>query len=221
MVHLRTKDRRSFSKSMMPNPILYFQFSIFNLSRASRGISRYNHIMSKYYTSRGDEGQTDQLGKSRLSKSHQRIRALGAIDEASAALGMARAQINLPEFHQLIKAIQTDLYRIMTQVSLEKADPQKFPDLEPERLEWLEEKISNYEKPLENPKGFILPGENLSSAALGLARTVVRRAERETVALHQEGLLFSRTALPYLNRLSSLCFVLELMTAVNPPREED
>lgn len=177
--------------------------------------------MKKYFTARGDDGQTDQLGKTRLSKSHQRIRALGAIDEASAALGLARAQINLPEFQELIKAIQIDLYKIMTQVSLEKADPAKFPDLDPERLAWLEGKISHYGDPLEKPKDFILPGENPGSAALGMARTIIRRAERETVALQESGILFSDQALPYLNRLSSLCFVLELMTAENPPPEGD
>ena len=174
--------------------------------------------MNKYYTSQGDEGQTDQLGKSRLSKAHQRIQALGAIDEASAALGLARAQIDLPEFHELIKTIQFDLYRIMTQVSLEEPDPDQFPDLDPERLDWLENQISHYGDPLEKPKSFILPGENLPSAALGMARTIIRRAERETVALQEEGLLFSQIALPYLNRLSSLCFVLELIAAENPPR---
>lgn len=177
--------------------------------------------MSKHYTSRGDEGQTDQLGKSRLSKTHQRIRAVGAIDEASAALGFARAQINQPEFHEMIKAIQSDLVRIMTQVSLEGPDPENFPDMDPDRLAWLEEKISHYGDPLEETKSFILPGENLPSAALGMARTIVRRAERETVALQEEGSLFSKNALPYLNRLSSLCFVLELMTAANPPCAED
>lgn len=172
--------------------------------------------MKSYYTAKGDQGQTDQLGKNRLSKSHQRIRALGAIDEASAALGLARAQIDLPEFHELIKAIQVDLYRIMTQVSLEEPDGEKFPDLEGERLDWLEGKISHYGDPLEKPGGFILPGENQASAVLGMARTIIRRAERETVALQEEGMLFSQTALPYLNRLSSLCYVLELMSAENP-----
>ena len=174
--------------------------------------------MKKYYSARGDEGQTDQLGSSRLSKSHQRIRAVGAIDEASAALGQARAQINLPEYHELIKSIQLDLYSIMTQVSLEKPQPDQFPDLDPERLIWLEEKISHYGDPLEKPKGFILPGENLISASLGVARAIIRRAERETVALHKAGLLYSDNALPYLNRLSSLLYVLELMTAQNPPQ---
>ena len=144
---------------------------------------------------------------------------MGAIDEASAALGAARAQINLPEFHELIKAIQMDLSRIMTQVSLETPDPDKFPDLKPERLAWLEGKISHYGDPLEKHDNFILPGENLASAALGMARSIIRRAERETVALHEKGLLTSENALPYLNRLSSLCFVLELATAENPPLE--
>ena len=171
--------------------------------------------MSKYYTSRGDEGHTDQIGKTRLSKSHPKIRALGAIDEASAALGLARAQMDLPEFHQLIKAIQTDLYKIMTQVALEEPDPQKFPDLEDERLAWLEEMISYHGDSLPKPKGFILPGETLASATFGLARTIIRRAERETAALADEGGLFSENTLPYLNRLSSLCYVLELMSAVN------
>jgi cob(I)alamin adenosyltransferase len=177
--------------------------------------------MTNYYTSKGDEGQTDQLGMTRLSKSHQRIKALGAIDEASAALGLARAQIDLPEFHELIKAIQHDLYKIMTQVSLESPNPEKFPDLGPDRLSWLEEKISIYGDPLEKPKGFILPGENLASASLGIARSIIRRAERETVALLEDKKLYSENALPYLNRLSSLVFVLELMTAKNPPYEQE
>ena len=174
--------------------------------------------MKKYYTAKGDEGLTDQLGKTRLSKSHLRIRAVGALDEASAALGMARATINLPQFHELIKTIQHDLYRIMTQVSLETPDPDKFPDLEPDRLTWLEKQISHFGDPLERPKVFILPGENLPSAAMGMARTIIRRAEREAVASQESGLLFSATALPYLNRLSSLCYVLELLFALEPPQ---
>lgn len=173
--------------------------------------------MKNYYTAKGDEGQTDQLGKTRLSKSHLRIRAIGALDEASAALGLARATIDRPQFHDLVKAIQLDLYTIMTQVSLETPNPEKFPDLAQDRLTWLEEQISHYGDPLEKPKGFILPGESLPSAALGMARTVIRRAERETVALQESGLFSSATTLPYLNRLSSLLFVLELMSAEDSP----
>ena len=173
--------------------------------------------MNKFYTSRGDQGKTDQIGKDRLSKSHIRIQTVGALDEASAALGFARAQISDPAINQLIKTVQLDLYRIMSIVALEKPDPKKFPDLEPARLAWLENQIDHYGSQTEVTKEFILPGENLPSGAVGLARTIVRRAERNVVSLAEAGMLFSETALPYLNRLSSFCYVLELFCAQNPP----
>ncbi len=173
--------------------------------------------MSIFYTSRGDQGKTDQIGKDRIPKSHIRIQTVGALDEASAALGFARAQIPDPAINQLIKTVQLDLYRIMSIVSLEKPDPEKIPDLEVDRVAWLEEKIDHYGSQTQSPKGFILPGENIPSGAIGLARTIIRRAERDLVSLDEEGLLYSETALSYLNRLSSLCFVLELFCAQNPP----
>ncbi len=173
--------------------------------------------MSKFYTSRGDQGETDHLGKGRLSKSHIRIQTVGALDEASAALGFARAQISDPAIDQLIKTVQMDLYQIMSIVSLEKPNPDKIPDLEADRVVWLEDQIDHYGSQTESPKGFILPGENLPSGAIGLARTIVRRAERELVALDEAGILFSETALSYLNRLSSLCYALELFLTQNPP----
>ncbi len=172
--------------------------------------------MEKYYSTRGDDGQTDQLGKSRISKAHARIRTVGALDEASAALGLARAEAGAGEIDELVKTLQLDLYRVMTLVALEQPNPDQFPDLEPERVSWLEDRISHYGENLEKPTGFILPGENRLSAAFGLARTVVRRAERHAVALKEAGLLYSEAALPYLNRLSSLCFTLELAAAQHP-----
>ena len=172
--------------------------------------------MKNYFSARGDDGQTDQLGENRISKAHPRIQTVGTLDEASAALGIARAQAGSEEINDLVKALQLDLYRIMTLVALEKPNPDKFPDLEVERISWLEEKINHYGENLEEPSGFILPGENLPSAAFGLARTVVRRAERQTAALKDAGLLNSSSALPYLNRLSSLCFTLELLAAQKP-----
>ena len=173
--------------------------------------------MNKFYTSRGDQGETDHLGTGRLSKSHIRIQTIGALDEASAALGFARARISDPAIDQVIKTVQTDLYRIMSVVSLDKPNPDKIPDLEADRVVWLEEKIEYYGSQSESPEGFILPGENLPAGAVGLARAIVRRAERDLVSLDEEGKLFSVTALSYLNRLSSLCFVLELFFTQNPP----
>lgn len=172
--------------------------------------------MKKFYTSRGDQGKTDQLGKNRVSKSHIRIQTVGSLDEASAALGFARAQASDETIDQLIKTIQTDLYQIMAVVVQEEPETLNIPDLETDRVTWLESTINEYGSQSETPKGFILPGENLPSATFGLARTVVRRAERDLVALNEEGLLFSETALSYLNRLSSLCFVLELLYAQHP-----
>lgn len=175
--------------------------------------------MEKYFSARGDDGQTDQLGKGRISKSHLRIQAVGALDEASAALGLAKAEADQPAIKETLSSVQQDLYRIMTLVTLDAPNPEQFPDLAEDRVAWLEGLIARYGDGLEKPSGFILPGENRTSAAFGLARTIVRRAERQLVSLSEEGLLYSRFALPYLNRLSSLCFVLELFSAPNPPTQ--
>ena len=171
--------------------------------------------MKKYYSGLGDQGSTGLLGKNRVPKTHPRIQAVGAVDEASAALGLARALADDPGLDELVKIIQMDLYQIMSLVVLEVPDPEKFPDLLVERVSWLEKLIQEYQEPLPEPKGFILPGGTKSGAAFDLARTIVRRAEREVVDLDQAGLLHSQTALPYLNRLSSLCFVLELYCSEN------
>ena len=171
--------------------------------------------MKKYFSGLGDQGLTSLLGVNKVPKSHPQIQAVGAIDEASAALGMARALVDDPDLNQLVKTIQLDLYQLMSLLVLEKPDPEKFPDLNPERVTWLETTLQEYQGSFPEPEGFILPGDTKPAAAFGLARTIIRRAERQIVELDQAGLLHSHTALPYLNRLSSLCFVLELYTSVN------
>ena len=173
----------------------------------------YNPTMKNFYTSEGDDGTTGLLGEERVPKNHPRVQAVGAVDEASAALGLARAQADNPDLNQLVKNVQEDLYQIMPLLVLVKPDPEKFPDLQQAQVLWLEEKIEKYGSVIEPPTGFILPGETVPSAAFGLARTIVRRAERMVIQLHEEGNLESETILPYLNRLSSLCFVLELYTS--------
>lgn len=172
--------------------------------------------MKKFFSGKGDQGATGLLGRSRVSKNHPRIQAVGALDEASASLGLARALAQDPALDQLVKTIQRDLYQVMSLVALEDPDPDRFPDLSPARVAWLEENIQHYQRTVPDPEGFILPGDTPPAAAFGMARTIVRRAERETVALDQSGLLHSTGALPYLNRLSSLCFVLELFTSQHP-----
>ncbi len=166
--------------------------------------------MKKLYTSEGDDGTTGILGQKRVPKNHPRVNAVGAVDESSAALGFARAQADDPEIHQLVKTIQEKLHKIMTLLVLEKPNPDKFPELKKSQVAWLEKKIDYYSDLVDLPQGFILPGESIASAAFGVARTVVRRGERIVVQLHEDGFWISEGILPYLNRLSSLCFVLEL-----------
>ena len=173
--------------------------------------------MSDFYTTKGDQGTTGILGKERVPKDHPRIQAVGAVDEATEALGFARSLANDQDLKDLIKTIQEDLLQIMSQLVLERPDPDKFPDLARSRLEWLEEAISKYEKNLTPRKEFILPGESTLSSAMGMARVIVRRAEREVVQLKNLDLLPSSACLPYLNRLSSLCYVLELYTSSISP----
>lgn len=175
--------------------------------------------MKKFYTSKGDSGSTGLLGEERVSKYHPRIQAVGVVDEASAALGLARAQAKDLEINQLVKTVQKDLYQIMTLLVLEEPNPEKFPDLKQDQIQWLEDRITQYGKEIDSPRGFILPGDTISSAAFGLARTIVRRAERTVVELNDQGLVCSDKILPYLNRLSSLCFVLELLTTDDQPSQ--
>lgn len=173
--------------------------------------------MSTYYTSQGDDGTTMLLGSHRVSKDHPRIRAVGAVDEVSAALGLARAQSGSQKINQLVQTVQRDLYQLMSQLVLESPDAEKFPDLSAQRVTWLEEQIERFGEADSRHHHFILPGDNLASAAFSLARTIIRRAEREVVALKRQGLLPSDRALPYLNRLSSLCYVLELYLVDHQP----
>jgi cob(I)alamin adenosyltransferase len=174
--------------------------------------------MKKFYTTEGDSGTTGLLGKNRVSKNHPRIRAVGTVDEASAALGLARAHSD-DELNQLVKSVQKDLYQIMTLLVLEEPDPDKFPDITSDQISWLEDKTDYYGSMINQPSGFIVPGDTIQSGAFGLARTIIRRAERTVVELIDQDLLISDNVLPYINRLSSLCFVLELYTSTDLPSQ--
>ncbi len=163
------------------------------------------------FTGRGDTGQTDLLVKSRVFKYEERVEALGTIDEASAAIGLARASVKLPSVPDLLLAAQRDLYHIMAEVSASPDISFAMELLKEERVEWLESSILELEERLgEIPLAFIIPGGTPASAALALARTIVRRAERRMVELYHNGKIKNELLIRYLNRLSSLLFTLEL-----------
>lgn len=165
--------------------------------------------MTKYFTKSGDDGFTNLIGKGRVPKYHPKPEALGAIDEANAALGFARA-LSANELKDLIIKIQRDLYKIMAEIATTVENAGRFREIDDEHVNWLETNISLFSKNIPEIQEFIVPGDNITSAAFSLARTAIRRAERRVSALFHYGQLENQFILVYLNRLSSLCFVLEL-----------
>jgi cob(I)alamin adenosyltransferase len=166
--------------------------------------------MTRFYTRKGDDGTTNLLGEGRLPKYHPRIEAIGTVDEASAAIGAARAICKSPGTNALLQTVQRDLYHIMAEIAATPENAARFRSIDAERVSWLEEQIDSFSSTSEFPKGFILPGDTQASGLLALARTVVRRAERRLAQMLDQAELDNRDLARYLNRLSSLCFALEL-----------
>ncbi len=167
--------------------------------------------MAEFFTRQGDEGFTGLLGEGRVPKYHPRTTTFGDIDEASAAIGIARALIESSESRNCLIQIQRHLYLVMTEVSSTPENAEKFKSINENHVQWLEDQTNALAKTIVIPKEFIIPGDTLSGAYLDLARTIVRRAERGIAKLYHEGELSNKNVMHYLNRLSSLLFVLELI----------
>ncbi|MBV6396051.1 MAG: Cob(I)yrinic acid a,c-diamide adenosyltransferase [Anaerolineales bacterium] len=164
-----------------------------------------------FYTRNGDDGTTGLLGEGRVTKTHPRIEALGALDEASAALGLARAQTRDPRCEPILREAQRDLYKVMAEVAATSENAETFRTIDGARVHWLEAQTDALSAALTMPREFILPGDTPAGAALSLARAVIRRAERRVVELAETKDIENAALVSYLNRLSSLCFVLELV----------
>lgn len=165
----------------------------------------------KFYTGTGDDGTTGLLGEGRVSKTDARIEALGALDESTAALGLARAQANDPRSGKILLEAQRDLYKLMAEVAATPEQADKFHAIDAGRVAWLEAQIDTLAPGTNMPREFIIPGDTLAGAALSLARAFIRRAERRVVDLVNTGDISNPELSRYINRLSSLCFVLELV----------
>jgi cob(I)alamin adenosyltransferase len=172
-----------------------------------------------FYTSKGDDGTTGLLGEGRVPKYHDRMEALGALDEASAALGLARAQCATAQTAPILLEAQRDLYKLMAEVAATPENAERFHFIDESRVAWVETQTDELSKIVEMPKEFILPGDTLGGAALSLARAIIRRAERRVVVLFDDGEVPNADLQRYLNRLSSLCFVLELLENQNAGRK--
>lgn len=166
--------------------------------------------MSRYFTAKGDDGTTGMLGEGRVSKADLRMEVLGVLDEVSAALGLARAACKSDQVDKTIRQLQRDLYGMMAEIAATPENVERFRSIDGTKVAWLEEQTEKYGSNVTMPSDFILPGDSLGEAALALARTIIRRAERRAVDLFSQYGIENIDILRYLNRASSLLFVLEI-----------
>lgn len=166
--------------------------------------------MPKLYTRTGDDGFAGRLGEGRLPKNDPLFEAIGAVDEATAAIGLARATSNTMHTKTLLLDTQKDLYYLMAELSATKENAERFRKIDHTRVCWLEEQTDALQAQINLPDEFIVPGDSIAGAHMAIARTLVRRAERQVAGLFNSGVIENVDLLRYLNRLSSLCFILEL-----------
>jgi cob(I)alamin adenosyltransferase len=156
----------------------------------------------------GDDGTTGLLGGGRASKDDVRIEAYGTVDEASSALGLARALTTDERVAEIAESLQRGLYRLGAELATNPAGGTHFVTTTEGDVAELDRLLAELEGEVTMPDGFVLPGATPASGALDLARAVVRRAERRCVTLIREGGLANDQARRYLNRLSLVLFVL-------------
>ncbi len=165
----------------------------------------------KIYTKTGDAGDTGLFGGGRVGKDHPRVEAYGDVDELNAVIGMARSAEPLPRIDEVLVPIQRDLFSvgaILATPKLEKMREQlEKARIDEARITELEGAIDACERELEPLRSFIVPGGTHKAAALHVARTVCRRAERRVVHLQRE-VEIPEIVIRYLNRLSDLLFML-------------
>jgi cob(I)alamin adenosyltransferase len=164
----------------------------------------------KIYTRRGDGGETDLFGGSRVAKDHARVEAYGAVDELNACLGQCTAETSHDDLRSIgsdVQGLLFDLGGYLAAPSEKSREKGGVPQPEAEDVGALEAHIDRLEAELEPLQRFILPGGSPQAARFHVARTVCRRAERRVVLLHRDEPV-SAPALRYLNRLSDLLFVM-------------
>ncbi|MFN2566383.1 MAG: cob(I)yrinic acid a,c-diamide adenosyltransferase [Gemmatimonadaceae bacterium] len=165
----------------------------------------------KIYTKTGDAGTTGLFGGGRVGKDHPRVEAYGDVDELNAALGVARAAEPIPRVDEVLVPIQRDLFAIGA--LLATPDREKMRQhlekarVDEDRVAELEHAIDDADRELDPLRSFVLPGGTPKAAALHVARTVCRRAERRVVRLQADEEI-PQVVVIYLNRLSDLLFTL-------------
>ena len=166
----------------------------------------------KTFNKKGDGGETSLLYGDRVAKSDPRCEAYGTIDEAVSALGLARS-LCISECKDIILSVQKDLFIIGAELATPSEHYSKLVEKQnivtADMVQRVENLIDELEAKIKMPQAFIIPGgASAGSAALDVARTVIRRAERRVVSLQHTGIVTNEEILKYLNRLADLIFTL-------------
>ena len=168
-------------------------------------------VISSVYTKTGDSGTTSLGDGSRTSKNDARLEAFSTVDEANSSIGVALSMDIDADVKEVLLRIQNDMFDVGADLCTPVVDDPKYPPLRvtEEQVTLLENLIDQYNEPLSTLRTFVLPSGTPLAAQLHVARTVVRRAERQTWnAIHSFGEGVNITTAKYLNRLSDLLFVL-------------
>lgn len=179
--------------------------------------------MTRIYTKKGDDGTTSLWYGGRVAKSDARTEAYGALDEAASALGVARSLCGSGE-----RELAADILRLQDALFIAGAELATAPEaaerlqdgisrVTPEMAAELEELIDRYMDRVELPPKFVIPGGTQLSGQLDVARAVIRRAERRTVALARDGGLASDELLRFLNRASDAAYAMARFADVDDP----
>ncbi len=174
--------------------------------------SSSSSFRKRVYTKFGDKGETSLLYGGRVSKNNPHTEAYGITDEAVSAMGLGRATTGDQRVKDILRDLQRELFTIAAELA---TDPGKyelfkehFAPVTESMVENLETTIDSLEEEFQMPTVFVLPGGSPASAAIDMARTIIRTAERRVVALAEAGLLTNDLITAYLNRLGDLLFVL-------------
>jgi ATP:cob(I)alamin adenosyltransferase len=161
-------------------------------------------------TKTGDKGRTSLYFGGRVPKDHIRIEFYGTLDELCSFLGLAKAQLGKKKERDILESLQRDLFVIGAELATKTQYLNKLErKIDKGDIAIIDEHIAAFEKSRSYEEGcFYLPGENVTSATLDVARTIARRAERTAVTLKSRGILKNMHILTYLNRLSDLLYLM-------------
>jgi cob(I)alamin adenosyltransferase len=179
--------------------------------------------LNRIYTKTGDDGTTGLVRGPRRRKDDLRIEVFGTVDEANSFIGLARLSTgSMPKIDSALARIQNDLFDLGSDLATPGEDVEASqPSLRitAAQTEWLERQIDHYNADMKPLTSFVLPGGTPLAAALHVARTVTRRAERLVVALKDKEPEVNAEAMRYLNRLSDLLFVLGRLANANGDKD--